>query len=182
MGVATAVKKWSLEELHRLPDDGNKYEVVGGELLVTPPPSNAHQSIIAALLEVLVPYVASQRLGEVHTARSVVRTRDSEAEPDLFVRARASGVRNDWENAPAPILVVEVVSPFTRRREHRQKRALYIDTLKVPDYWIVDPESRTLRQVRPGCADVVVDGEVRWHPRGADEPLAFHVESLFRGM
>lgn len=55
MGVGTAAKRWTLEELHSLPDDGNKYELVHGELFVTPPPTNEHESVVSALHSLLEP-------------------------------------------------------------------------------------------------------------------------------
>jgi Uma2 family endonuclease len=63
MAVATVVKKWTLEEVHRLPDDGNKYELVRGELFVTPPPGERHETILAQLTAILVPYVHEHGLG-----------------------------------------------------------------------------------------------------------------------
>ena len=71
MAVSVVLKRWTLEELHSLPDDGNKYELVHGELFVTPPPSAPHQDIIARLARVLDRYVDEQRLGWVYQARSV---------------------------------------------------------------------------------------------------------------
>ena len=56
-------KKWTLEELHSLPDDGNKYELIRGQLFVTPPPTDAHETICARLHRLLDPYVAANGLG-----------------------------------------------------------------------------------------------------------------------
>ncbi len=178
MSVAPRVKSWTLEELHRLPDDGNKYELVRGELFVTPAPSNVHEMVIARLSMVLVPYVAEQKLGLVHHARSIIRHGGSEAEPDLFVRAVAADVRKDWEDAPTPLLVVEVLSDATRQRDLRQKRAFYMEDARVPEYWIVDIDARVIRVVRPGHADLVVGDTITWQPGGAGRPLTFRVTDL----
>ena len=179
MAVGTTARRWTLEEVHRLPDDGNKYELVGGELFVTPPPSNAHQTIIARLAESLIPYVRAQGIGRVHTARSVVRSRNAEAEPDLFVRADAPGVSHDWENAPRPALVVEVLSDATRRRDLGPKRELYVNDLGIADYWIVDQDRRNVRVVRQGKEDLIADQDLTWSPSGARDPLRFDVRQLF---
>ena len=61
----TQTKRWTLEELHSLPDDGNKYELVRGDLFVTPPPSEEHETILARLHALLIPYVAANALGMV---------------------------------------------------------------------------------------------------------------------
>src|SRR5437879_10945231 len=86
MHMATQTKRWTLEELHSLPDDGNKYELVRGDLFVTPPPSEEHETILARLHALLIPYVAANALGMVYSPRSVVRFDGSEVEPDLMVR------------------------------------------------------------------------------------------------
>jgi len=83
MAMAAQTKQWTIEEAHSLPDDGNKYEVVRGELFVTPPPSDDHETITARLTRILDPFVAANSLGMVYHARAVMRFGDSEVEPDL---------------------------------------------------------------------------------------------------
>src|SRR5215470_17543781 len=78
MHMAAAIKHWTLDELHRLPDDGNKYELVRGELFVTPAPSVGHETILARLSRALEPYVAQHGLGFVFHPRAVVRAEGSE--------------------------------------------------------------------------------------------------------
>jgi Uma2 family endonuclease len=93
MHVATNTKRWTLEELHSLPDDGNKYELVRGELFVTPPPNDDHETILSRLSRILDRYVEANGLGLVYHPRSVVRVDGSEVEPDLMVRRRRLGSR-----------------------------------------------------------------------------------------
>ncbi len=76
--MTTAIKRWTLEEVHSLPDDGNKYELVRGELFVTPPPSVTHEEILSRLTSVLAPYVEANGLGAVYHPRAVVRFEGSE--------------------------------------------------------------------------------------------------------
>ena len=125
MHVAIETKRWTLDELHSLPDDGNKYELVRGELFVTPAPTGQHESILAALSALLTPYVVANKLGLVYHPRAVLRFEDSEVEPDLMVRRRWGHANTDWETAPLPSLIVEVLSPSTRNRDRKQKRTLY---------------------------------------------------------
>jgi Uma2 family endonuclease len=79
---------------------------------------------------------------------------------------------------PAPTLVVEVLSPTTRRRDLVQKRALYLDN-GIPTLWLFDPDTRSVRVAQPGQPDVVVTDRLVWHPDGASEPLVIDVEALF---
>ena len=178
MHMATQTKQWTLEELHSLPDDGNKYELVRGELFVTPPPTDEHETIIARLTRILDPFVAANGLGMVYHARAVMRFEGSEVEPDLMVRQPKTPGSRDWDDAPTPSLIVEVISPSTRRREHEHKRQLYLDA-GVPEYWIVDPERHSIRIIRPGKADEVATDQLTWSPPGVDAALVVDVPAVF---
>src|SRR3990167_3650062 len=89
----------TLEDLDRLPDDGNKYELLHGELFVTPPPAPDHETVIARLNRLLVPFVGEQELGMVFIGHPVMRTSDSHVEPDLAVR-QPPAPKSKWEAAP----------------------------------------------------------------------------------
>jgi Uma2 family endonuclease len=178
MHMALHTQPWTLEMLHRLPDDGNKYELVRGELFVTPPPSMQHETLIAVLARILDPYVEANALGLTYRARAVVRIKDDEVEPDLMVRQPPRSGGNDWENAPFPILLVEVISPGTRRRDFNEKRLFYSDN-GVPEYWVVDADKRAVHVFRLGTAPFVVSDVLRWHPGAASTALEINLPELF---
>lgn len=178
MHMATQAKHWTLAEVHSLPDDGNKYELVRGELFVTPPPTNEHETILARLSRILDPFVAANGLGMVYHPRAVLRFEGSEVEPDLMVRQPHPTVKGDWDTAPTPMLVVEVLSGSTRRRDHEHKRAFYLDA-GVAEYWIVDAEHASIRVVKRGRPDAVVTGELRWAPDEANESLTVDLQEVF---
>ena len=178
MHMAAAIKHWTLDELHRLPDDGNKYEIVRGELFVTPPPTDDHETIIARVSRRLEAFVEAQRLGFVYHPRAVVRVKSSEVEPDLMVRARKPAGGRDWDDAPIPILVVEVLSASTRRRDLGPKRDFYLE-IGVAEYWVIDAQARAVRAVRRGAADQVQTDEIAWHPSDASDALTIRVSDLF---
>ena len=180
MGVATRARKWTLAQLHRLPDDGNKYELVRGELFVTPPPGDQHETILARLTEALTPYVREHRLGHVYHPKAVMRFEGSEVEPDLMVREAhpdRRGDDSDWTRAPIPILVVEVLSGATRRRDMNEKKSLYLDA-GVAEYWAVDPEARTVAVIDEGSMRLVSDRLV-WTPVGPTTPLTVELAEIF---
>jgi Uma2 family endonuclease len=179
MAVALATKRWTLEELHSLPDDGNKYELIRGELFVTPAPTDEHETILAKLTRILDPYVATNGFGYVYRARAVLQFEGSEAEPDLMVRQPHPRRKGRWRTAPIPTLVVEVHSPYTGRRDCQQKREYYLDA-GVAEYWMIDPEEQTLTVVRAGEADVVVRDRLTWSPPDASAPLGVEVDDIFR--
>ncbi|MGH7637272.1 MAG: Uma2 family endonuclease [Gemmatimonadaceae bacterium] len=176
--MALDTQPWTLDMLHRLPEDGNKYELIRGELFVTPPPTGEHENVIGILHEILAPYVRDHRLGRVYRPHAVVRVDDSEAEPGLFVRAQGPRIGNDWQKAPLPILLVEVLSPSTRRRDFHQKRSFYMD-VGIPEYWVVDPEERVVHVFAAGGEPRVESDVLRWRPTGTTEPLEIALPELF---
>ena len=179
MAVSVVVKRWTLEELHSLPDDGNKYELIRGELFVTPAPTDPHETIGARLHRLLDPFVAANDLGLVYRPRAVFRVgRNSEVEPDLMVRALNTDPRRDWAKAPVPILVVEIGSPSTWRRDREHKRTFYMEH-GVAEYWIVDPDGREIIQIRPGVPDVISHERITWSPANASQPFVLDVTALF---
>ncbi len=180
MAMSNRIESWTLADLHRLPEDGNRYELVRGDLFVTPPPSVAHQEIVDVLASLLHPYVMRHALGRLRFPRSVVRMgSDSEVEPDLMVRPVTARLPASWDTTPLPILVVEVTSATTRRRDRVEKRELYLRA-GIPEYWIVDRERRSIRVVRPGADDVETSAVLEWRPLGETEPLTLDVAELFR--
>jgi Uma2 family endonuclease len=105
-----------------------------------------------------------------------LRFEGSEVEPDLMVRPVAPGA--DWDRAPIPILIVEILSPSTRRRDRQQKRELYTDA-SIAEYWMVDPERRTITVVAAGRPDVTETETLAWSPAGASAPLLIEIAALF---
>lgn len=181
MAVAITLREWTLEDLDRLPEDGNRYEVVYGELFVTPAPSTAHERIVARLNAVLVPYVEREQLGRVYHPRSIVRHRGSQAEPDLMVRSELTrGTRKDadWNVAPVPMLIVEVVSAYTRLRDRGAKKRLYREA-GVAEYWIVDAEDESVTVARVNGEELEDREVLRWEPAGASAPLEIDLGWLF---
>lgn len=179
--MAPQTKVWTLEEVHSLPDDGNKYELIRGKLFVTPPPTDGHETISARLTRLLDPFVAANGLGYVYHPRAVMRFEGSEVEPDLMVRRpHPNPDQGDkaWDVAPLPSLIVEIASGSTRRRDREQKRQLYLDA-HVPEYWIVDPELWTVTVVRPGEPDRTEREQIVWPPPGITARLTLKLADIF---
>jgi Uma2 family endonuclease len=170
--------RWTRKHLERLPDDGNRYEVVRGELFVTPAPSTMHEELLRVLSIRLRDYVEPRGLGLVYAGRTAVAFEDSEVQPDIVVRARVKPLPRKWEDMPIPLLVVEILSPETRRRDLGAKRDLYMNA-GVAEYWIVDAISRTIRVIRAD-GEREVNEHHEWVPSGADAPLLLDVRVLFR--
>ena len=133
------------DEYCLLPEDRNQYELIDGELIVTPSPSRDHQKIVVRLSSRLEVYVESRSLGEVYVAPlDTIFSKHTVVQPDiLFVsRERLAEVGKERIEG-APDLVVEVLSPSTADQDRRRKLAVY-SQFGVQEYWIVDPESRMI--------------------------------------
>lgn len=180
MGMPSALPYYTIEMVQGLPEDGNRHEAVHGELLVTPSPTWAHQRLAGRLHLALAPYVARHRLGEVFMAPAdLVHGPASIVQPDVLVLPFGVSDRGPEQLARA-LLLIEVLSPTTVRRDRFTKRRLYQES-GVPVYWIVDPDAQALEVWTPEAAlPEVVREVVRWHPSGAREPFALDLAELFR--
>ena len=176
MQMAVKARKWTRADLERLPDDGNKYEVIRGELFVTPPPAAAHESIVEALGRRIQPFVWAQKLGQVRFAHSALGFEKSLAEPDIMVLP--PGRVTSWEQMPTPLLVIEVSSESTVRRDRVAKRSYYMDA-GVSEYWIVDGRQRAVTVIKSGEPDEIVSSGLRWEPSGTTEALHIDLATLF---
>ncbi|MFI5311691.1 MAG: Uma2 family endonuclease [Gemmatimonadales bacterium] len=180
MHMAIRTRRWTRADLARLPDDGNRYEVLDGELFVTPQAAFAHQSISTRLMFALHPYCARHGIGEVVGPGAVVWEKN-EIQPDVQVIPGRHEPRlgTKWEHLPHPLLVVEVLSDSTRRRDFGKKRDAYA-RLMIPTYWIVDPEKRLVvvwTAVSPEPS--FVTDVLRWSPRVDAPALEIPLAGIF---
>jgi Uma2 family endonuclease len=150
-----APRPWTYADLVALPDDQLRHELIDGERFVTPSPATGHQIILMNLIRLLLPYLDEHRPGQLLSAPFDIKfSLFTVLVPDLvyFTAERFARVVNDKHATAAPDLVVEILSPGTRRRDKGRKRAVY-DREGVREYWIVDPESRSVTALRRPRAD-----------------------------
>lgn len=182
--MATQLKrKLDYDDYVRLPcDDGKRYEVLDGRLYVTPAPSPLHQRLSRRLLRRLEDYFEGRGLGEVFYAPiDVVLAPHDIVEPDLVVVAHPGQISSRAIEG-APLLVVEILSPSTRRRDRGIKLRRYA-ALGVIHYWIVDPDGRTIECRRLEGADyrLVANATVPDTLRHADWPdLTVDLAAMWR--
>ncbi|HEX6749990.1 MAG TPA: Uma2 family endonuclease [Longimicrobium sp.] len=182
MSTQPAARPWTYEEFARLPDDGQRYEVIGGVLYVSPAPQPLHQEISARLFELLRPFARKNGLGRVLSAPIDVLFGDGDyMEPDLvFIRAGRRGVYTKRGLESAPDLVVEVISPTTGLRDRSIKRERYAH-FGVPEYWIVDPSAERIEVYRPEseAPSVLITDILDWQPVPDGPKLTIDVVELF---
>lgn len=127
-----------------MPEDGNRYEAIGGELHVSPPPKHRHQWVAANLFAALHDLLVRPGYGRLYFAPIGVEFPETEegVQPDLlFISTGHLGlITEDWIRG-APDLVIEILSPGTARRDRTVKRQLY-ERQGVPEYWMVDLDAK----------------------------------------
>ena len=181
MGMPALSHQWTRDEVLALPDDGQRYELVDGELLVTPSPRGRHQRGVLGLYLLVHPYVRANCLGftmlspadlDLHAGQLV--------QPDLFVGAMIDGHEPvEWEEFGVPTLVVEVLSPATARHDRLTKRRRY-QRSGVPTYWIADLDARLVEVWTPSAESPAIAAEtLTWQPDVAIAPLVIDLAGYF---
>ncbi len=132
------------DEYCLLPDDGKRYQVIEGELFVSPAPRTTHQDIIIQLATLLHTYVKAHGLGKVYVAPTdVLLGPTTVVQPDiLFIRHENLGIITELNIQGPPDLCIEVLSPGTESVDRERKMAVYA-RYGVSEYWIINP----LRQI-----------------------------------
>jgi Uma2 family endonuclease len=175
------LKRWTREDVLALPDDGNRYELVDGELLVTPSPRLLHQCGVMELVRIVDPYVRRHRLGLTCLAPCDLDLRTGQlVQPYLFVSRLVEGRRPaEWTEVRIPLLVAEILSPSTARYDRVVKRALY-QRSQVPHYWAVDLDGRLVERWGPGDTrpEILVDRLI-WQPDSRVAPLVVDLPAYF---
>jgi Uma2 family endonuclease len=140
------------DDLIALPDDGNTYELIEGELIVSGMPTLTHQAVIGNLLHFIKIYLAENPIGQIFPTPGVIFDRHNSVIPDLvFVTNEQLGqIGAESHIKLAPALAVEVVSPGREnaRRDRVRKLRVY-GKFGVGEYWVADPEARTVEIYRP---------------------------------
>ena len=142
MATLTRMRK-TVEDYMQLPDD-LRVELIEGEFFMSPSPSYRHQSIIVNLVRLLIAYVRPRQLGKILCAPfDCILSDENVVQPDvLFVATHNLGkIRERLFGVPD--LAIEVLSPYNSERDRIVKRDLYLE-FGLPEYWIVDPESKTI--------------------------------------
>jgi Uma2 family endonuclease len=182
---ALHVRTWTLEEVERLiaerPGYTPRYELVDGELLVTPGPSGGHQRIAFVLSTILRDYAKRIGFGEIRQGPGDVRlTDDSYLEPDIFVIPTIDGRFPTAANrVNEVVLAVEVLSASSARHDRVTKRHFF-QRNRVPEYWVVDPAAQVFEIWHPDDQrPQIVEATFEWKPSDSEEPLEVDVARFF---
>lgn len=175
-------RRWSVEDVWALPDDGNRYETVDGELLVGPSPRYAHQHVIGAMYLALATWLRGpgKDAGIPFLAPAdVILDPYTLVQPDLFVLPPVGrAVMFGQEPAPTPLLVIEVLSPGTARNDRLKKRPRF--QRAGIECWLVDIESHLVERWTPDTdrPEICVES-VTWSPERAGTPFTLMLAAIW---
>src|SRR3982751_4284685 len=137
MAMAISAPRYTLADLERFPEDGNRYELLDGVLIVTPSPSNAHQIIVNRLAFRLTQAVMVAGDGQVVAPGAITVLPRTQLKPDILVYPARYAIDSKWEEIDEHWLAVEVLSRSSRVYDCEIKRDAYI-SLGVQEVWLVD--------------------------------------------
>jgi Uma2 family endonuclease len=177
-------RRWSREEVLRLieqePLITPRYEVVDGELFVTPSPGGLHQAAVGRMYAALDAYCRAEQIGEAFLSPwDMELERGQLVQPDVFVvsPAEAKRVRRERPGREA-MLTVEVLSSGSERGDRGRKRQLY--QRRVAMYWIVSVEDRAVEQwLRGQRRATLLRERLEWHPVGSRQPFQLNLPRYF---
>jgi len=133
--------KWTYEDFLLFPDNGKRHELIDGEHIMSPSPITKHQRVALRLATAFDNFLRKHKLGEIFIAPMDVVLSDFDVvEPDLlFIASEHAEIITEKHIMGVPDLMVEILSPSSRKTDEVVKRRLY-ERYGVQEYWIVDPE------------------------------------------
>lgn len=158
-----------------------RYELIDGELLVTPAPRPVHQRAVFLLARLLAEYVEKNGLGEVWTSPADIELESRTiVQPDVFVVPRSPSLPvASWRELDVLTLAAEVSSPSTASWDRVTKRRFF-GRKRVDQYWVVDLDARVIERTVPRDPKVELsDAELEWFPSGASVPFTLDLRWFF---
>ena len=183
MAMPATPVDWTVEMVDALADDGQRYEVIDGELFVTPAPAEGHQLVALELAMRLDVYLRAHGVGRTMISPADVRRGDrtrNRVQPDVFVVRMTDGKRPAYPYDLGDLLLaVEVSSPSNPLLDYQVKRDLYLRE-GVGEYWIMNPDARNAaRWSERGDRGDVLSEAIEWHPEGMPEPFRLNLRDFF---
>ncbi len=182
MAMPLAVPRYTLQDLESFPDDGNRYELVDGILLVTPAPLPPHDYVVWRLIRRLTLYVGSDTGVHVSCGAAVEVAPNLHLEPDVLVMPEILPVPATWTDVREWWLAVEVSGRGSRIYDRDFKRPAYLRA-GVREVWRADLKEKCVFVATPARPEEARHEErVLWHPPAKPEPMVVDVPGLFHGV
>jgi len=178
--MALTVPQYTVADLDLLPDDGNRYEVLAGTLLVTPSPGSAHQGVAARLAALFASHILARRI-RLFSPGLVTTPPLTQLEPDLLIVPPRFALGTPWAEIGEHWLAVEILSRSSRVYDREFKRDAYL-ALGVREVWLVDLRDRSIEVcTRPGEGRLVRDAAT-WSMPDGDASVHVELAELFDGI
>ena len=178
--LALPLPRYTVEDVDRFPEDGNRYELLEGWLIVTPLPSPRHQGLTTLLLAALHDHLRAGPHGYVYPVGAVHRGPNTRLLPDILVASPQGRPSIEWARMTELWLAVEILSPSTERYDRDYKVNAYL-ALGVREVWLVDAREQVIEVHRTvGEAPTVVTDMLEWRAPTVAKPLTLDVPALFR--
>jgi Uma2 family endonuclease len=181
MGMAVSVPRYTVDDLGRLPEDGNRYELLDSLLLVTPAPTAAHQIVTSRLQFILSAAVQSPGYANVVSPGAVSVPPLTQLQPDLLVYPAHFGPAIEWAKVTEHWLAVEVLSRSSRTYDREFKRDAYFG-LGVQRVWLVDLAARSVEVWRSPTSREIVRDVIRWRVPTLDLVVPVDLANLLSGV
>jgi Uma2 family endonuclease len=181
MGMAISVPKYTVDDLDKFPDDGNRYELLDGMLLVTPAPSATHQVVANRLQIRLSNAVMLPGYAHVVGPGAIVVRPKTQLQPDILVYPSRFAPSLDWQKVTEHWLAVEVLSRSSRMYDREFKRDAYF-ALGVREVWLVDRWVKTVEVCKRRGSGKLVSDVVRWRAPSVNVMLTIDLAEIFAGL
>lgn len=179
MAMAISVPLYTVDDLEHFPDDGNRYELLDGVLLVTPQAAAPHQIVASRIQFELTASLQKPGLAHVVGPGAVVRMPNTQLQPDILVYPARFNPTTDWRKVTEHWLAVEVLSRSSRIYDREFKRDAYF-ALGLKQVWLVDWHARSLEVWKAKGKSSVVRDTIRWRIAGAD--VTINLNEVFAGL
>jgi len=181
MRMAVSVPRYTVDDIERFPDDGNRYELLDGVLLVTPGPRQAHQRIAQEIAARLWTGVRATGYGNVVGPGVISLPPGTQLQPDILVYPVRFGPMMEWARITEHWLAVEVLSRSSRMYDREFKRDAYF-ALGVLQVWLVDIADRRVEVWRSRTEHEVVRDVIRWRVPTLDVVVPIDLAEVFAGV
>jgi Uma2 family endonuclease len=179
MAMAISVPLYTVDDLEHFPDDGNRYELLDGVLLVTPQAAAVHQVVANRIQFELTASLQKRGLAHVVGPGAVVRMPRTQLQPDILVYPARFSPTTDWRKITEHWLAVEILSRSSRVYDRDFKRDAYF-ALGLQQVWLVDWRDRSVEVCTAKGKSRVVRDRIRW--RIARTEVTINLNEVFAGL
>ncbi|HJP84900.1 MAG TPA: Uma2 family endonuclease [Gemmatimonadaceae bacterium] len=179
MAMAISFPLYTVDDLQHFPDDGNRYELLDGVLLVTPQAAAVHQVVASRLQWELATALHKPGLAHVVGPGAVVRMPRTQLQPDILVYPARFSPKTDWRKITEHWLAVEILSRSSRVYDREFKRDAYF-ALGVQQVWLVDWRDQSIEVCTGKGKGRVVRERIRWRAAGTAVTIA--LDEIFDGI